>query len=114
MDDEILKRLQEFVERERWKYKIPLNRNVRLYQDLDIYGDDAVTFILAYGKEFGVDVSNFMAGDYFKGEGVDFLGAVIGLFNKEKKEEPKLKELTIGDLEKGVIAGKLDEEVINS
>lgn len=114
MDNKILERLQTFIKHERWEYKFPLDRNVRLYQDLNIYGDDAVTFILAYGKEFGVDVSNFMAADYFKGEGVDFLGGIIRLFSKEKKEEPKLKELTIGDLEKGVIAGKLDEEVINS
>ena len=114
MDNEILKRLQTFIESERWEYKFSLTRDVRLYQDLGIYGDDAVSFMLAYGKEFGVDVSNFMAADYFKGEGVNFLGEILKFFSKEKKEEPKLKDLTIGDLEKGVIAGKLDEEVINS
>ncbi len=72
-------------------------------KQLGIYGDDATEIMLVYGKEFNVDVSKFMAASYFSGEG-------FSLFGKDEKT----KELTLGDLEKGVIAGRLDEEVINS
>jgi len=30
------------------------------------YGGDAVEFITAFGKEFNVDVSKFMIGEYFR------------------------------------------------
>lgn len=73
-------------------------------KDLGIYGDDAIEFILEYAKEFDVDISNFMAADYFSGEGVD----IFHFFRRKK-----MKELAIGDLLKGIEAGKLDDSVIN-
>jgi len=82
----------------------PITRETRLYDDLGIYGDDAVDFLIAFGKKFNVNVSRFMAADYFKGEGIDILG--LG--------HAPTKTLTVGHLEKGIIAGRLDEEVINS
>jgi hypothetical protein len=47
-----------------------------------------------------------MAADYFKPEGLD----ILGFFSKGIPR----KNLTVGHLEKAVIAGRLDEEVINS
>jgi hypothetical protein len=44
-----------------------------------------------------------MAADYFRPEGIDLFGT-----NKQTKK------LSIAHLEKAIIAGKLDEEVINS
>jgi acyl carrier protein len=81
----------------------PINHQTRLYEDLGIYGDDAVEFLIAFGKKFNVDVSKFMAADYFKGEGASF-------FDIEKPTKP----LTLLHLKKAIIAGRLDEEVINS
>ncbi|MFL5787124.1 MAG: hypothetical protein ACJ748_03655 [Flavisolibacter sp.] len=46
-----------------------------------------------------------MPADYFKGEGID-----IFFWKRENKK----KGLTVGHLEKAIIAGRLDEEVINS
>jgi acyl carrier protein len=64
-------------------------------------------------EKFKVDVSNFMAADYFTGEGVDLVGGLIRLFTG-KNSASGLKVLTVNDLTKGILAGKLDEEVIAS
>jgi|SRR5579872_4054632 len=84
----------------------------RIEEDLRIYGDDAVELLITYGKEFNVDVSRFMAADYFSGEGLDIIGAIKRAITGKPK--PLKKELTINHLEKGIIAGRLDEDVINS
>jgi len=55
-----------------------------------------------------VDVTKFMAADYFDGEGDPILPAVIRIPTGKKN-----KILTVGHLEKGILAGRLDEEVIN-
>ncbi|MDR2204930.1 MAG: DUF1493 family protein [Flavobacteriaceae bacterium] len=101
MNDEILEKLKKFIIEERWEYDFPLMRDTRIENDLDIYGDDADDFIIAFGKEFNVDVSWFRIGEYFNSEN-------SRPFNVKKK-----KNLTIAHLEKAVIAGRLDEEVIN-
>ncbi|MBN9284147.1 MULTISPECIES: DUF1493 family protein [Flavobacterium] len=107
----IFENIKQFIIRERWEYDFPLTRDTSIQEDLLIYGDDAVEFIVKFGKEFSVNVSNFMAADYFRAEGGINLPPVIAqLFPKKNKG---YKELTIGDLEKAVIAGKLDEEVLN-
>jgi len=49
-----------------------------------------------------------MAADYFDGEGDPILPAVIRIPTGKKN-----KILTVGHLEKGILAGRLDEEVIN-
>ena len=109
MNDEVLERIKRFVSESQAIKPDRITRTTRLELDLGIYGDDAIELLVAYGKEFNVDISNFMAADYFSGEGLD-----IGeLFGKLFKDEIPRKELTISDLEKGAIAGKLDEEVIN-
>ena len=103
MNDEKFKELMQFTIEQSCIDKEPITRETRLYDDLGIYGDDAVEFLIAFGKKFNVDVSKFMAADYFRGDGMDILGL----------EKPK-KSLTVGHLEKGIMAGKLTEEVINS
>jgi Protein of unknown function (DUF1493) len=75
-----------------------------MQRDLGVYGDDAVEFLVAYGKAFQVDVSRFMAADYFDGEGMD----VLAWFKPVKKR----KELTVGHLQQGIVAKRLDEEVL--
>ena len=64
MDDLILNKLKHFLESKRWGFgKIDIQRSTRIEQDLKLTGDDTVEFIVAFGKEFGVDVSDFMAND---------------------------------------------------
>jgi hypothetical protein len=92
--------------------KARINSQSRLFEDLRIYGDDSVELLIAHGKEFNVDVSNFMAADYFGPEGDQILPAIIRLITG--KSAKIYKVLTVAHLEKGILAGKLDEDIINS
>jgi hypothetical protein len=76
-----------------------------MQRDLGVYGGDAVEFLLAYGKAFQVDISQFMAADYFDGEGAGFPAWF--------KPVRKRKELTIGHLQQGIATGRLDEQTIS-
>ena len=80
--------------------------------ELGINGDDATEFLLAYAEHFHVDISQFMAADYFDGEGLDILGFVLSLL-RVKSASPRRKKLTVGDLQKGIIAKQLNEHVIH-
>jgi acyl carrier protein len=112
MNDEVFNTLKAFVIKESAVDDEEIRRDTRLESDLGVTGDDAVDFLIAYGKTFNVDVTKFMAADYFDGEGDRILPAIIRLFTGKKKKANKV--LTVGHLEKGIIAGRLDEEVINS
>jgi hypothetical protein len=98
-------RLKELVAKQRWEYDFPLTRDTTLQKDLKMWGDDAFEFIDAFGKEFGIDLSEFDIKKYFRPEGDVILPAIIGaiLFRKKKKYLP----LTLGDLEKAIEKGKL-------
>ena len=78
--------------------------------DLGVFGDDTVELVIAYAERFNVDISNFIFKKYISPEGDTLLPTIIRLFTG--KEPDKQKELTVGHLEKGIIAGRLDEEVI--
>jgi alcohol dehydrogenase YqhD (iron-dependent ADH family) len=107
MSDEILNDIKAFTQDQAGVDPKDITENIFLEKDLGIYGDDAVDYIIAFGKTFNVDVSKFMAADYFNGEGID----LFSIFSKKKQEK---KELSIGHLIKAIKAGRLDEEVINS
>lgn len=104
--------LFQFVKEKTFVNDVDIDMETRLENDLGVHGDDAVEFIIAYGKHYNVDVSNFMAADYFSGEGLNILDSLIEIFKKEKKASKKT--LTVGHLYRGILAGKLNEEVINS
>lgn len=111
MSDKVLNEIIKLVEDKMGKYKKPIIRETCLEKDLGISGDDAVELLLDYGKKFNVDMSSLDLRKYFIPEGDTILPAVIRLFSGKKKI--KEKELTIGDLEKGVIARQLNEEIIS-
>lgn len=102
--------LYEFILKESYLENIIVDDNTRLTADLGINGDDGVELILKYSKQFNVDVSNFMAGKYFEGDGNQFISSILKIFSQQNSN--KIKELTVGDLKKGIINGKLDEEVL--
>jgi len=114
MSENIFNNLRDFVVKQSCVDDGLITIETRIEDDLGVYGDDAVEFMIAYGKEFNVDVSNFMAADYFDGEGglklFPFIKHIFGI----KGTSTSRKTLTVGHLEKGIIAGRLDEEVINS
>jgi len=102
MEDFKLKKIKHFLESDRWGLeKREIQRNTKIEQDLRLTGDDAVEFIVAFGEEFDVDVSNFMADEYFEAEGTfpfqNTINSLLGIKNKSPK-----KILTIGDLEKAI------------
>ena len=96
--------LQSFIEKERWRYPFSLTLNMELEKDLKITGDDAIEFIIAFGENFEVDVSQFHADDYFNSEGIDLFGWIVDLFRKESRVK---KILTLGDLENAIYTKKL-------
>jgi acyl carrier protein len=113
MDELRFQELKEFIVDQVGVSDDEVTPTARLYEDLGVYGDDATELLVNYGKRFNVDVSKFMAANYFKGEGVDVIGSLIGFFTR-KQSGLGLKVLTVCDLEKGICAGKLNEEIIAS
>jgi len=111
MNDSTFDKLKQFIVDRIGVYEDEVTPYSRLYDDLGIYGDDATELLIEYGKRFNVDVSKFMAADYFKGEGIDLIGGLLRLF-AGKRWGHNHKVLTVKDLEKGINAGRLDEEVI--
>jgi acyl carrier protein len=112
MSSEIFESIKKFTVKQTGVSDDEVTEGAGLENDLGVSGDDAVDYIIAFGKEFKVDVSRFMAADYFSPEGDSILPAIIRMFTGKK--HPKQKELIMRHLEKAVIAGRLDEEVINS
>jgi acyl carrier protein len=108
----IFNKIKRFANRHSGIIEGKITENSSLENDMGIYGDEAVEFIIAFGKEFNVDVSNFEAADYFNPEGDTILPAIIRFFTGKKKR--KQKELRIKHLMKAIVEGKLDEEVIGS
>lgn len=110
---EFFNRVKQFTSKQQGLDEKDITEDACLEKDLGIYGDDATEYLIAFGKEFNVDVSQFMAADYFSPEGLDFIDSFIKFFTGKKKNKQPKKELTIWHLEKAVIAGRLDEDVIN-
>lgn len=112
MNSMIFARIKEFTIKQTGVSVKKVVENAEIENDLGVSGDDAIDFIVAFGKEFNVNISGFMAADYFSPEGDSILPAILRMFTGKK--HPKQKELRIKHLEKAVIAGRLDEEIINS
>ncbi len=112
MNDEIFERIKEFTRKESFVTDVMLTRETKLEADLGISGADGVEFVVAYGETFNVNVSNFIADDYFEAEGGQFMSKIAEMFMGKKECRPKRKELTLGDLEIGVNKGILDETAL--
>lgn len=111
MDNEILTKIISFIEEERWKYDFPLERHTKLDEDLTINGDDAKDFIRAFGRKFNIEVANFIAVTQFETDGEVILPGMVRFLSGRKKID--FKVITIGDLEKAVIIGRLDETILS-
>lgn len=99
-----------FIKEQTGEEEIDINMDTDLQDDLGVRGDDAVEFLIAYGKRFNVDVSKFMAADYFNSESFGLLAYLTAkLFGSSEKRKP----FTVNYLYKGIVEGRLDEEVIN-
>lgn len=85
------------------EYNMPITRQTEIENDLGVTGDEAEDLIVAFGKRFNVDISNFDFSTYFYDE--------PGFF---QINDQVIASFKVGDLEKAIIAGRLDESVINS
>ena len=103
MNDKTFEEIKNFIIKQSCITDIPLFRETNIEKDLGITGDDAMELMVAYGKRFNIDLSKFMAAEYFEPEGMNWL---------LPKSIPNKKILTLGDLEKGIIVGRLDDEII--
>ncbi|NDV57674.1 DUF1493 family protein [Bacteroides sp. 519] len=86
-----------------------LNENAKLEKDLYFYGEDADFFMYNYSESFHVDISNLDFSLYFTPEIYFYFYPLYRRFSKRYKQK---KDLTIGDLEKGIKYGRLDDEII--
>ena len=87
--------------------ELKLTRETTLEYDMGISGDDIEQFFYDYSEKFKVDLSDFKPIKYFE---TDWLTSFLYFIRGKKL---KIKEITIGDLEKGVIAGKLNDFIIS-
>lgn len=89
-----------------------LTLDTGLEEDLGIYGDDAIAFMLKYSDKYNVDIAQFMAADYFSSESRSILLTILSSFFC--KESMLKKSLTIRHLYEGIKRGRLDEDTIMS
>lgn len=85
--------------------------DTRLEEDLWIYGDDAIEFMLKYAEQYNVDVTRFEAANYFSSEARSLVWSILRSFFR--KESTSKKSLTIRHLFEGIKNGRLDEDIIN-
>lgn len=102
--EEIFEKIKQFAAKQASISNKNLNRQTRVEQDLGVTGDDAIEFIIAFGKEFNVDISRFKFENHFRPEGIDVIGIIGTLFGKKKITK---RHLTLGNLEEAVIVGIL-------
>ena len=101
--DDIWRQIILFVKEERWEGEF--TRQTNLAKDIKLKGDDAYEFICLYSEKFNVDISEFNFGDFFYPEGDWILQNIlksIWIQNSENK-----KNITLGDLERGIKNRKL-------
>jgi acyl carrier protein len=100
MDNNLFEQIKQFVIFERGKYRFTLTFETTLEGDLHITGDDAIEFIVAFGKRFNIDVSNFDFVRYFGGE-----GELWGL--TWKLPTPNKLPITLRDLYNAALTGSM-------
>lgn len=101
MDTRLINLLEEYSSRNR-----EIDENLRLYHDLNIYGDDASELMDRFKNEFNVDVSKFRFDDYFPSEGDWILPSILHFFISRKPKE--YKPITLSDLHQAVEKGYLE------
>lgn len=101
MDTRLINLLEEYNSTD-----IVLDENVKLYHDLNIYGDDAIELLNCFAEQFKVDLSKFRFTDYFPSEGDRILPSLFGFLIGKKPKE--YKPLTLSNLNKAIDIGYLE------
>jgi acyl carrier protein len=82
-----------------------ISLDMRLLQDLQLDGDDAVEVILDISKACSMDISNFNTSLYFGSE--PSLLSLIKLPWRQKENRQSTRSLTVGQLIEAAQAGRL-------
>jgi acyl carrier protein len=88
-------KLIQFIREEIGEFKMQIDSNTTIEDDLGVTGDEAIELIQKIAKEFSIDISEFEYEKYFHPE--------PGIF----RTFGTIKPLTIQNLEDGIKTGKL-------
>lgn len=95
--------LVDFIRAQIGEYEKPIIRETLFEDDLGVTGDDAEDLLVSFSQRYNVEIKDFEFTKYFHDE--------PGIFELQNQF---VKPFTVGHLEKAIIVGRLDEEVINS
>jgi Protein of unknown function (DUF1493) len=74
----------EFLSQETGKVINDESPNYKIQEDLNIYGDEAVDFLIRFSKKFNVKIDNSIFEDYFNPE-IDKMSLFfLNIFSKKK------------------------------
>ncbi len=110
IDEQINKKIIEFLSDQLSIAATSLHLNDRLFHDLGVDGDDAVELLQRYSKEFHVEINHFPFTDYFGNEGTGSPFSYIWRLFSIGQARAKKKPLAIFDLINAVAFGKLPAE----
>ncbi|WP_435237661.1 DUF1493 family protein [Psychromonas sp. PT13] len=102
--EDIFNRITTMIEFETGYSKNKITRSTRLYQDINIDGDDAEELLYKYSELFGIDMSDFEFCRYFNNEGFDSISILKSLFGAGNKRN--LEPITVDMLEKNALSHK--------
>lgn len=109
METDLESQVISFIAKQSGNYSFELSLKTELQYDLEIWGDDAVEFLLAFSKEFDVKINRFEAAKFFRRESFYIFSIVVNHFKLDKK---KYHSITISDLVESVKLGELHHENI--
>ena len=102
MKEKVFSDLVDFIHKQTGSYDVPITKETSLENDLGITGDDGEDLIIAFGRKYNVNITNFYFTKYFYPE-------------PQILSTPKeIKMLRVGHLLRAIEAGRLDDEIINA
>lgn len=95
--------LVAFIRDKSGEYEMSITRETLIEDDLGVTGSDAEELLVELSKKYNFDIANFKFAKYFYDE-----PSILDVNSR------KVQPFSVGHLEKAIIVGRLDEEVINS
>jgi hypothetical protein len=94
--------LISYLKEKSGEHNMPIERQTLIEDDLGVTGEDAYDLIVQISKMYQIDITGFDFAKYFNDEPLIFLSDRMVL------------PFTVGHLEKAIIAGRLNDEIVNS
>lgn len=94
--------LYSFIQEQTRVFDKVITKDTLIEEDLGVTGEEAVELLTKFSRNYNVNISQFEFGKYFNDEPSVFL-------------QPKIvKPFKVEYLEKAILAGRLDDDIINS